>query len=384
MTENRGFDILDYLLIISKWKKVIISSIIVSGIITYLAIYFLIPARYDATAIILPSEQDQMSAVGSFLKSFSNLPVSIPGLKNSNNDIYKTIIYSRTMLEKLINKFDLVKEYNRKTFDDVLEDAAGYISADENKEGAYEIKVRSISPQKAADMANFLVEELNKTVIEMNVQKSKDNRQFLEKRYDEIKKNLRVSEDSLTRFQKTSGILLAEEQTKASIEAYTKMEADLMSKQSEVAILKKVYGEDSPQIKNAVIALDEYNRKLENLKKGKENTDLLMAIKNLPANGMTYVRLFREVTIYNKMLEFIIPLYEQVRFEEQKNIPVLQIVDHAKAPEKRAYPKRFIVTVIVVVIVFFLTLFSIILREVVVNSSNPKVLSLRKSLRLRG
>jgi capsule polysaccharide export protein KpsE/RkpR len=288
------------------------------------------------------------------------------------------------MLEKLIEKFDLVKEYNRKTFDDVLEDAAGYISADENKEGAYEIKVRSVSPQKAADMANFLVEELNKTVIEMNVQKSKDNRQFLEKRYDEIKKNLRISEDSLTRFQKTSGILLAEEQTKASIEAYTKMEADLVSKQSEVAILKKIYGDDSPQIKNAVIALDEYNSKLENLKKGKENTDLLMAIKNLPANGMTYVRLFRDVTIYNKMLEFIIPLYEQTRFEEQKNIPVLQIVDHAKAPEKRAYPKRFVVTAIVVVIVFFLTLFSIILREVVVSSVNPKVLSLRKSLRLRG
>lgn len=181
MIENRGFDILDYLLIISKWKKVLALVLVLSAVSSYLAIYFFIPVQYDASALILPSEQDQMGAMGSLLKSFSNLPISIPGLKNSKSDIYKTVIYSRTMLEKLIAKFDLVKEYELKTFDDVLEAAAANIYADENKEGAYEIKVRASSPQKAADMANFLVNELNKTIIDMNVQKSKDNRVFLEK-----------------------------------------------------------------------------------------------------------------------------------------------------------------------------------------------------------
>lgn len=383
MIENRGFDILDYLLIISKWKKVLLLILILSGITAYLGIYFFIPVKYDATAVILPSEQDQMSSFGSLLKSFSNLPVSIPGLKNSKSDIYKTIIYSRTMLEKLIVKFDLVKEYDRKTFDDVLEEAAGNVFAEENKEGAYEIRARGSSAQKAADMSNYIVDELNKTIVEMNIQKSKDNRIFLEKRYDEVKRNLKMSEDSLTRYQKSSGILLAEEQTKASIEAYTKMEADLASKQSELAIVKKIYGDEAPQVANVAIAVDEYKTKLESLKTGKGNSDLLLAIKNLPGNAMNYIRIYRDVQIYNKMLEFIIPMYEQVRYEEQKNIPILQIVDHAKPPEKKAYPKRIIITVVIVIVVFFLSIFAIIFREIIVNSKNPKVENLRKSLKFR-
>lgn len=384
MTENRGFDILDYLLIISKWKKVLFAVLILSAVISYAAIYFFVPVKYDASALILPSEQDQTSAMGSFLKSFSNLPVSIPGLKNSKSNIYKTIIYSRTNLENLISKFDLVKEYDRKYFDEVLEEAAENIFADENDDGAYEIRVRASSPQKAAEMANFLVDELNKTIIELNIQKSKDNRLFLEKRYEEIKMNLKKSEDSLTRFQKGSGILLAEEQTKASIEAYTRMEADLISKQSEFEVLRKIYGDDSPQLTNAKIAVDEYKSRLENIKKGKEHTDLLMALGSLPVNGMTYLRLYRDVEINNKMLEFIIPLYEQVRYEEQKDIPILQVVDRAKAPEMKSYPKRAFITAAISAAVFFLTLIMIITREVMAGSTNPKLASFRKSLRLRG
>ncbi len=383
MVENRGFDLLDYLLILARWKKFLAVIVIIAALASYAAIYVFIPVKYDSMAIILPSEQDQMSSIGSLLKSFSNLPVSIPGLKNNKNDVYKTIIYSRTMLEKLIAKFDLVKEYDRRYFDEVLEEAAENIFADENKDGAYEIKVRGSSPQKAADMANFIVDELNKTIVSMNIQKSKENREFLERRYDEIKKNLRVSEDSLTRFQKSSGILLAEEQTKASIEAYTKMEAELMSKQSELEILKKIYGDSAPQVNPAAIAVDQYKSKLESLKKGKENTDLIMAIKNLPSNAMTYVRLFRDVTIYNKMLEFIIPLYEQVRFEEQKNIPILQIIDTAKPPEKKAYPQRALLTIIITFITLLLAIFLIVTGEVIKNSANPKVKMLKDSLKIR-
>jgi len=384
MIEKRDFDVLDYLLIISKWKKVLLLILILSAVTSYFTIYFFIPVRYDATALILPSEQDQTSVMGSLLKSFSNLPVSIPGLKSSKSDIYKTIMFSRTMIEKLIDRFELAKEYKSKTFVDLLEDVTSDISAEDTKEGAYEIKIRASSPQKAADMTNFIIKELNEMLIKLNIQKSKDNRIFLEKRYDEVKRNLKNSEDSLTHYQKSSGIMLAEEQTIASIETYTKMEAELASKQSELAVLQKIYGDESPQAKNTAIAVNEYKNKLDMLKKGQGNSDLIMSLKNLPANAMTYVRLFRDVEIYNKMLEFIIPLYEQVRYEEQKNVPILQIVDYAKAPDKKAYPKRMLITTIIVFVVFCLSIFMIILREIFINSDNPKVINLRKSLKFKG
>lgn len=380
MVENRGLSFFDYLIVILRWKKFLISIAVVIAVLSYVGIYFLIPPRYDATAIIVPSEQDQIGGISSLLKSFSNLPVSIPGLKKSTStDIYKTIIYSRTSMEKMIEKFGLYKEYGYETMEETVKEAKNNVFADETKENAYEITVRASSPQKAADMANYLVDQLNKTIVEMDVRKSKENREFLANRYDEIKKSLKMSEDSLTQFQQQTGILMAEEQTKASIEAYTKLEADLAAKQTELAIVQKFYGQDSPQATNAKISVTEYENKLNKIKAGTDGNNLFLAIKNLPSKGMNYLRRYRNVKINQAMLEFIIPLYEQARFEEQKNIPFLQIVDQAKAPEKKAYPKRGLITVVITTIVLIFTLLLIILRNIIISSKNPQMEELRKS-----
>jgi capsule polysaccharide export protein KpsE/RkpR len=276
-------------------------------------------------------------------------------------------------MERLIEKFGLYKEYDFSTMEETIKEAKSNVFAEETKDNAYGITVRASSPQKAADMANFIVDQLNKTIIEMNVRKSKENKEFLATRYAEIKNNLKISEDSLTRFQQMSGILMAEDQTKASIEAYTKMEADLAAKQIELSIVKKLYGENSPQSQNTKIAVSEFGNRLNQIKNGSDNSNLLLSIKNLPSKGMKYLRLFRDVKIGQAMLEIIIPLYEQARFEEQKNIPFLQIIDNAVAPEKKAYPKRFTITLILTALTIFIMIFIIVLREVAANSADPKV-----------
>lgn len=382
MVENRGLSFFDYLIIIIKWKKFLISLAVVVAVLSYLGIYFLIPPQYDATAVIVPSEQDQMGGIGSLLKSFSNLPVSIPGLKKSTStDIYKTIIYSRTSMEKLIEKFGLHQEYGNDLMEETIKEARSNVFADETKENAYEITVRASSPKKAAEMTNYLVDLLNKTIIEMDVRKSKENREFLANRYDEVKNALRMAEDSLTQFQNRTGILMAEDQTKASIEAYTKLEADLAAKQTELSIVQKLYGQDSPQAYSSKIAVTEYENKLNKIKAGTDGNDLFLALKNLPAKGMNYLRKYRDVKINQAMLEFIIPLYEQARFEEQKNIPFLQIIDHAKAPEKKAYPKRGLITVMITSIVLIFALLLIILRHIINSLQSPKMEELRRSFK---
>ncbi len=382
MAENRGLSFFDYLIVIVKWKKFLISLAVAVAVISYLGIYFLIPPQYDATAVIVPSEQDQMGGITSLLKSFSNLPVSIPGLKKSTGtDIYKTIIYSRTSMEKLIEKFGLYEEYGYDTMDETIKEARSNVFAEETKENAYEITVRASSPKKAEEMSNYLVDQLNSTIIEMDVRKSKENREFLANRYIEIKDNLKNSEDSLTRFQQQTGILMAEDQTKASIEAYTKLEADLAAKQTELSIVQKLYGQDSPQAYNSKISVTEFENKLNEIKAGTDGNDLFLAIKNLPSKGMNYLRRYRDVKINQAMLEFIIPLYEQARFEEQKNIPFLQIIDHAKAPEKKAYPKRGLITVMITSIVLMFALLLIILRHIITSSQSPKMEELRRSFK---
>jgi len=324
------------------------------------------------------SESDQTAGLSSLMKSFSSLPVSIPGLKSSaNTDIFTTIIYSRTNLEKIINKFGLYEEYGFDNMDETIKELASNINADETKEGAYEINITNHSPEKAADMVNYIVELLNKTMIELNISKSKDNRLFLEKRYDDIKNKIKLAEDSLVFYQQKSGILYAEDQAKSSMEAYAKLEAELASKQIECSILQKLYGDSSPIFENAKISVKEYEEKLRSIKSGKNKSDVILSLKNLPQNAMNYLRHYRDVEIYNKMLTFIIPLYEQSRFEEQKNIPVLKIIDKGIPARKKSFPPRTLFSILFTVIVLSVTMGVLIFKERIVHSTNPKIILLR-------
>jgi uncharacterized protein involved in exopolysaccharide biosynthesis len=100
---------------------------------------------------------------------------------------------------------------------------------------------------------------------------------------------------------------------------------------------------------------------------------------------LAYFRLFRRVEIGNKLLEFIIPLYEQAKFEEKKDTPILQVIDDAVPPLKKAYPQRLFLTLVITVAAMLITLLALILREVVRGSASPRVALLRaEAFRFRG
>jgi uncharacterized protein involved in exopolysaccharide biosynthesis len=84
------------------------------------------------------------------------------------------------------------------------------------------------------------------------------------------------------------------------------------------------------------------------------------------------------------MLEFIIPLYEQSKFEEQKDLPILKVIDRAVPPIQRSYPQRVFSAAVISFIVTVFACIIILLRELFRNSTNEKVLYLRRELSFFG
>jgi len=374
MQENKGISFLDYLVILIKWKKFLIVLSAVVLICSYLAIYFLVTPKYDSKALIISTNNNDVGGMSSLLKSFTDLPINIPGLSpNSNMDIFTTIIYSRTTLEKIMKKFDLYNYYKLNYVDKTLEVIQNSITAEETKQGAYQVVVRDEDKNRAAEIANYIIKILNKTLININVAKAHNNSVFLAKRYKEIKTNLKMAEDSLVYYQNKSGVYLADEQAKLSIDSYAKLEAELASKQIKLATLIRIYGKNSPKVNNAKIAVEEFKYKYNELKRGNNSSGLLLSLKDIPESAMQYYRYLREVKIQTKMMEFIIPLYEQTKFDEQKEIPLIKIIDKAVPAERKAFPPRVLFSFIFTIIILGVVVFFIILKEIVNSSDNPKV-----------
>lgn len=382
MAEYRGFDLLDYFVLLIKWKRFLIIQFLITGIVSYLLIYFLLPPQYDSKATIVAVEDQSLNPISSISKSLGNFPIASLGLgqfsATEKYDLFNTIIMSRTNLERIIRKFGLMEDYGSESLEKTVKALKSNISLDVTPEMAYEIKVRASSPDKSVEITKFILHDVNASVIDLNVRKSRENREFLEGRYKEISTNLASAEDSLMLYQKRSGFLEAENQIKATIEALSNLEAEIALKEIELAVLEKIYGKNASQSVNARIRVEEFRKELNLLIKTGKKESTIIPLSALPKKALQYFRYFRDVEIYQAMLEFIIPLYEQARFEEIKDVPVIQVIDYPSLAEKKSYPPRSIYTLIITFFVVFFTSLVLMLKENLVNTQNPKLQFIRE------
>jgi len=382
MAEYRGFDLLDYFVLVVKWKRFLIIQFLITLIAAYLLVYFLLPPQYDSMATIVAVEDQSLNPISSISKSLGDFPVASFGLgqfsATEKYDLFSTIIMSRTNLEKTVRKFDLMGEYGSDSMEKTVKALKGNINLDITPEMAFEIKVRANSPEQSVELAKYLLDEVNSSVIDLNVRKSRENREFLEERYKEISVNLALAEDSLMWYQKRSGVLEAENQIKATIEALATFESEVALKEIELSVLEKIYGKDASQTITARISVEEFRKELNLLIKTGKKEGTIVPLSALPKKALQYFRYFRDVEINQAMLEFIIPLYEQARFEEIKDVPVIQIIDYPNLPEKKAYPPRTAYALFISFFVFFLSSLFLMLKENLSSSINPKVQFIRE------
>ncbi len=384
MVEDRSLQFIDYLLFIFKRKAFLFILACIVMVASYSMIYFFVDEEYEAVATIIPSESKSLAGMSSLFKSISSLPFGLgSGGSQSEMDLYTAFVYSRSSLEKVIKKFDLQMEYGvDSSMEKAVKTLRSKVNVNDEDKVSYTIAVRASTPQKAADMTNYIVSILNESVIDLNVKKSRENRLFLEERYSEIKSSLRLAEDSLLIFQKNTGVFEAEQQVKASIEAFANLDAELARKQTELEVIQKISGAESVAAKDLEAGVTALKEKIRSIKKGGTSESVLLAFSGIPEKAMEYFRLYRNVKIMTTMLEFVLPLYEQARFEEQKDTPIFQVLDQATPPEKRIYPKRVFMSAGITFFVLFTVIFFLIVNEVFKHSSNPKLKELQRELRI--
>ncbi|MCX7832904.1 MAG: hypothetical protein N2490_01675, partial [Ignavibacteria bacterium] len=206
------------------------------------------------------------------------------------------------------------------------------------KAGTIEIGVYDINPQRAKEIVEYMIELLNTINIEMNVQNAKMTREFIEARYNEIKNDLKTAEDSLKYFQQMYGFA-PDVVTKTVVQSTVQLEADIEAEKIKLELLKKALSPDEAEVKLQEAKIDAMKKELESIKKSNDKSSSLR-LKDAPEVVLNYLRLVRNVEIQNKLLTYIIPIYEQAKIEEKKEMPSVIILDYPALPEYKKRPKR--------------------------------------------
>ena len=80
-------------------------------------------------------------------------------------------------------------------------------------------------------------------------------------------------------------------------------------------------------------------------KKSTSAKDVFLPLTNIPNLGVEYARLYRDMVLQEKLLEFLLPEYEQAKIKEAKNTPTVQVLDEAVRPIKKSSPKRLLLVI---------------------------------------
>jgi tyrosine-protein kinase Etk/Wzc len=326
---------MEYLHIFIKWRKMIIVTVLCVFISTVI-VSLLLPNWYKSTVTLLPPKEriatNLPSSASSLLKGLSS--VTKIGTLGGNQDTYNylAILKSRTAKEYVIKRFNLIVVYgiSDSTMDKTIEELEDNCKFAIEEEDYLTITVLDKDPQRAADMANYYVEILNRISLQLSTSEARKNKEFLEGRVEQVRQDLRNAEEDLKKYQEKKGILIIATESGPSMTSVGELYAMRVKKEIELAIMERSVSELSPELQRVKEELHELNKKI----------DLI------PSSGVGAARLYREVLIQQKILEFIVPLFEQAKVDEQKDVPVILVLDKAIPAERKTKPKRTLIVVI--------------------------------------
>lgn len=390
-----GHSFIEFLVVLVKyrWFLFLFVFIISAGATTYA---LLATKWYKASASVLPAEKtDFLGSLGglsSLVKGFSPSK-GLAALTGTNElDRYMAILKSATMTDDVIRRFKIREEYEMEDayYEKVVKAFIGNLEIDVADEGNLIVSVFDKDPQRAADIANYMIEKLNEMNTTLGVTNAKANREFIEKRFVENMIAIDTLELQMKKFQEKYGVVAVPEQLQATVEAMSAIYAQLAQMEVELNVMKRTYGEDSPLTKKAEISVEEMKKKIEMINAGQgiseDGVNLLIPFKKAPGLGFNYFKIYKDLEIQYKILEFVQPMYEQAKVEEVRNTPSVLILDHAGPAERKAKPKGTIYFVISFLASFFTGLVIVFSLEGIkkMKQISPDNFEfIRKSLRFR-
>lgn len=366
ISDSKQYTYYDLIRIFLLNKKKIVLITLLSGILAALVVYFAMdPIFYSSATLKTTSKSSGISS----LMGIEGVPDigELSGLGGGSTvkelALYENILMSRRCVEAAIVSFNILEEEKFKyMFDAVKYFRQTVMQVTKDKvAGTLEVGIYDKDPAKAKDMVEFMVNQLNSINTELNVLNARNNREFIEGRYELAKQELSSKEDSLRDYQDRFGIA-PDLQVQAAVKAEIELESEIRSEEIKLEILKKILAPDESEIKIQNQKIEELSRQLSNIQNNGDDTDVL-TLKGKPEIVLNYLRLKRNVEIQNKILTTLIPLLEQARIEEKRETPSVLVLDPPAVPDKKVKPKRAITVLILMFITGVMTFLYFILKD---------------------
>lgn len=363
----------------SKKMKMLYSII---TILVMVAVYSLVmPQTFISTSSIMPPEQSSGGGLSSFLQNVGGMIDLGGGKSDSKSKLMKSILASRSVAEKVYNKLELaeIPSFKELSKNSVLKQIPDMISAEVDKSGVIYVtgfattgylsseEEQNNAAKLSANLANSAISSLNEILVEKSNSSAKNSRIYIENEIVKYKTKLDSVSLALEKFQTENKVLALEEQTQAIVTQAIELNSELNQKKTKLNLAKIQFSTNSPQVQTLQEEVNFLKQQSLDLQRGDTDDEFAIPLSKVPSLTREYLELFRDKKIVIGVISYLETQKHQEAIQEEKAIPIVEVLDNALTPDKRFAPKRatiLIVTTFVSTIVIFIIFFFISYSEI--------------------
>jgi capsule polysaccharide export protein KpsE/RkpR len=304
------------------------------------AVALLLPRRYIATTVILPTQQGgsagaSMMAQLSSLGNMAGVGSSALGIRNPN-DLQVALLKSRTVEDAMAARFHLQALYHAKYLSSARKrwEKQTFIESG-LKDGLIRLSVTDRDPRRAAELANGWVEQYRRFSATLAVSEASGRRLFFERQVTEARENQARAEEELKQTEQRTGVMELDGQAHAMIAAAAMLRAQVAAKQVEIQAIRQFAADENPDLERAREELSSLEAQLAamDVAHDRRSGDLVAPKGTVSQAGLEYARP-GEVKHRETVVSLLMRLYEMARVDEARQGSQAQVVDAAAVPDR--------------------------------------------------
>jgi tyrosine-protein kinase Etk/Wzc len=348
-------NLLDYIYVLVKWRRLIIIPVLVVAAATAV-VSLVLPKAWTARTTLLPPEEEG-EQLGLSMLLGPALSSNLSGLMSGTpSERLVTILGSKRVLGAVVDRFGLIDAYGAPNRDVAVEMLDDRIEEELAGDGTLIIDVTASNAETAAAMANEIARQIDVVNRDRKSGQARALREFLYQRLETTEAELGDAGLLLQQFQEKHGLVDIEAQTNATVEVLRTIVQELALVEVELSVLAQSLDSEHEerQLKELEVkALHEQLLKMRGdmqVKRDGATTSALETLgpplRSLPQLGFEFAKLSLDMTLKEQIIGFLGAKYEEARYREALNTPTIQVLDKATAPAMRSAPRRTVMVVL--------------------------------------
>jgi len=319
---------------------------------------FATPKWYESQIAVVAATPPKMGGGAAGLAAaMSDLPLDLNISGGADVERIQAVLKSRSVTDAVIEKFHLMELYGESYVEDARKTLWTHCSTKlDKKPGVVSVTCEDKDPKRVQQMVEYFGEIGNDVFRRVTASSAREERQFLERRVAESKKDLDLTSQQLKDFEEKNRVIDLPEQSKAVVSAMAALQGEVLTKQLQLSYVNSFSANDeatTDQLRQQLSVMETKMRSLEAVEPDSKaaastrdrRSALFPAALSVPRLRFELTGLYRQQKIQETVFFLLTQRHEMAKVNEARDTSTFQIIDHAVVPMKKSRPHRSVILV---------------------------------------